>query len=459
MWADWLKHELVGFVGFLLLATAGVAAAREPLAFDVAHDHALGSCRGRLLVDDSGIRFESQRPDHSRQWKFVDIQELKLEPGRLRVLTYEDRRLWFGADRAFLFNFAQEEETWRGLRDLLAQRLDRRLVVAHADPPARPGDDHLYRFAAKHRHARKGCDGVLAFGRDTVSYSSDEPGQSRTWTYADIESISSSGPYQLTVNTYERQSFHYADRKSFEFQLKEPLSEAAYNELWRKVNGASGLEVLSPKADKPEVPAAARDRLSRLADDAVERILDARSRPPVSIPGSELPGGQAQLPPAEPRPYAAVMSQIFSEQGMPLALLSVAKVESGFNPLALSPKGARGLWQFMPATARRYGLRVDGASDERTDPEKSTRAAARYLKDLYGMFGDWKLALAGYNAGEKRVEWARARAGSSDFARLAGLLPRETRHYVPTVLGAFLGSWQSDSGRGYRLFAPATLTQ
>jgi hypothetical protein len=129
-------------------------------------------------------------------------------------------------------------------------------------------------------------------------------------------------------------------------------------------------------------------------------------------------------------------ARIFVEEGVPLELLVVAGVESGFNPQAVSPKGARGAWQLMPATAERFGLRVDGLVDERTHPQRSTRVAARYLRELYEQFGDWLLALAAYNAGEGRVAKAVERGGTRDFWQLAQqrLLPEETRRYVPAVL-------------------------
>jgi soluble lytic murein transglycosylase-like protein len=133
------------------------------------------------------------------------------------------------------------------------------------------------------------------------------------------------------------------------------------------------------------------------------------------------------------------LTRILSEERLPVAVLSVALIESRFNPQALSPKGALGIWQLMPATARRYGLTVAPGNDHRLHPEHATRAAARYLRDLYQMFGDWKLALAAYNAGEGRVQRAIDRAGVRDFDELARrrLLPLETRNYVPAVLAAW----------------------
>jgi soluble lytic murein transglycosylase-like protein len=133
-----------------------------------------------------------------------------------------------------------------------------------------------------------------------------------------------------------------------------------------------------------------------------------------------------------------LIEPILREQGVPSQMAAVALVESGGRVDALSPKGARGLWQLMPETARRYGLAVTPTIDERLDPLKSTRGAARYLRELYAEFAEWRLALAAYNAGEDTVEHAIARANTRDFNSLArvGLLPVETQNYVPAVLKA-----------------------
>ncbi|HEX9199132.1 MAG TPA: lytic transglycosylase domain-containing protein [Acidobacteriaceae bacterium] len=148
---------------------------------------------------------------------------------------------------------------------------------------------------------------------------------------------------------------------------------------------------------------------------------------------------------------------ILRKRGVPAELAAIILVESGGRFMALSPKGARGLWQLMPDTARRYGLRVDEVQDDRIDLFKATDAAARYLHDLFVQFGDWKLALAAYNTGEANVGAAMLRAHSQDFDQLINLrmLPLETRNYVPRVLAAAQLRGQSFTFTGGRRQAPA----
>ena len=138
--------------------------------------------------------------------------------------------------------------------------------------------------------------------------------------------------------------------------------------------------------------------------------------------------------------YVPMMRRIFAEHGLPQDLIYIALVESGFSPYARSPKEAVGIWQFIEGTARRYGLKVNDRVDERQDPEKSTRAAARYLHDLYKQFGCWYLSAAGYNAGENRVEGVMNRHDIQDFWIMAQkkLLPEETCNYVPQIVAAAL---------------------
>lgn len=138
--------------------------------------------------------------------------------------------------------------------------------------------------------------------------------------------------------------------------------------------------------------------------------------------------------------YRPMIERIFREEGVPQDLIYVAQAESGFEPKALSRAGARGMWQFMPAGASGYGLHRNEWVDDRQDPEKSTRAAARNLKDLYHEFGDWYLALAAYNSGDGTISRAVARTGYADFWELyrMGVLPRETRNYIPIIVATAL---------------------
>jgi len=142
----------------------------------------------------------------------------------------------------------------------------------------------------------------------------------------------------------------------------------------------------------------------------------------------------AQHPaPAAASKYVPKLKEVFASEGVPSELIWIAEVESSFNPKAQSPVGARGLFQFMPATAKHYGLSTF-PFDERTNPEKSARAAARYLKNLHGRFRDWPLAIAAYNAGEGRIGRLLAKSDSQTFDAISSKLPAETRLYVPKVL-------------------------
>ncbi len=136
--------------------------------------------------------------------------------------------------------------------------------------------------------------------------------------------------------------------------------------------------------------------------------------------------------------YRPMMARIFREEGVPEWLLAVGFVESTYNTGALSPASALGIWQFIPGTGTRFGLQRTAWNDERQHPEKSTRAAARYLRGLYALFGDWHLALASYNWGEGRVARLIRRTGVRDFWTMSarGWLPPETANYVPSILAS-----------------------
>jgi hypothetical protein len=161
--------------------------------------------------------------------------------------------------------------------------------------------------------------------------------------------------------------------------------------------------------------------------------------------------------------YFPMLRKIFKDANLPEDLAYVSKLESGFNTRALSHCGARGLWQFMPETGRRYGLRVDGQIDDRLDPQRATYAAAKYFKELIGIFGgksSLMLAMAAYNAGEGRVVGALRKIDNPmrnrDFWYIyrMGYLADETNEYIPRVIALLIISEHTDKYAFNALAAP-----
>lgn len=135
--------------------------------------------------------------------------------------------------------------------------------------------------------------------------------------------------------------------------------------------------------------------------------------------------------------YIPIFEEALEAYGLPLELKYLPAIESALNPKATSHAGAAGLWQFMVATGKQYGLEINSLIDERRDPIKSSYAAAHYLKDLYNIFGDWSLVIAAYNCGPENINKAIHRAdGQADYWKIYPYLPRETRGYVPAFIAA-----------------------
>ncbi len=205
-------------IGLILAGASWLGAAQ----FEVRHEHLRKGCHGVLTIDESGVSFAGTKK-HKWAWKFEELQQLKLAPNEIHVLTYKDSKLRLGADRAYDFRGAIPAVE---LYPMLSRKMDQRFVAQLAEP-----SEHDFAIPVKHLGRISGTEGTLAFGDDTVVYSTPAKGESRTWRYTDVDSISSSGRFQLTLTTME---------KSFNFQLKEPLAEAKYNELWMAVEKKNG---------------------------------------------------------------------------------------------------------------------------------------------------------------------------------------------------------------------------
>ena len=157
--------------------------------------------------------------------------------------------------------------------------------------------------------------------------------------------------------------------------------------------------------------------------------------------------------------YVPIMEEALAYYKIPLELKYLPVIESAYNPRARSRAGAMGLWQFMPRTAIQYGLQINSLVDERCEPIKSSYAAARYLKDLYTIFGDWTLVIAAYNCGPNNINKAIHRSGGErDFWKIYQNLPRETRGYVPAFIAAnyIMNYYGEHNIQPYKARIPAT---
>ena len=170
-----------------------------------------------------------------------------------------------------------------------------------------------------------------------------------------------------------------------------------------------------------------------VADELKRKASSSRVNPTLESQRSAWDKRLEKRPlPSRAEKYVSRLKPVFIAQGAPAALVWMAEVESSFDPAARSPAGAAGMFQLMPATASGLGMTIAPA-DERLDPDKSARAAARYVRYLYGRFKDWRLALAAYNCGETRVQQLLTRHNARSFAAIASRLPAETQMYVPKL--------------------------
>ena len=219
-----------------VIALLAALAPAWALEYPVRHEHLRKGCAGTLAVDERGVSFHGAKGKHAWSWTYQDIQQLTLAPGEIRVLTYQDNAWKLGADREYRFR-AAGGRPFGEVYELLKDRLDQRLVAETADAAVTP----LWRIPVKRLKLIRGSEGELVVGEDRIVYHTTVAGDARTWRYEDVDSIADSGPFELTITTFERARAQYGGLRSFRFQLKRPLDEARYNDLWRRLNRRKGV--------------------------------------------------------------------------------------------------------------------------------------------------------------------------------------------------------------------------
>jgi membrane-bound lytic murein transglycosylase D len=270
--------------------------------------------------------------------------------------------------------------------------------------------------------------------------------------------------YQAGLDAYRagqtetaRQDFDHAFNAMLESALDIRSDERLEKEFDRVVEGVNHLDLgalgFAPDSEAQKSEPAPIDETSGITPSADPNVK-AKAQAEIKSTHSDLPlmmtdqvagyisyfsnrgRGTFERAFARSGRYHDMMVRILKDEGVPQDLIYLAQAESGFHPLAVSRAGARGIWQFMGSRARGYGLERSQWVDDRQDPEKSTRAAAHHLKDLYAQFGDWYLAMAAYNSGPGTVQAAVRKTGYADFWELyrRNVLPKETRNYVPIIL-------------------------
>ena len=236
-----------GIAIVIALSLAPALLAQKELRFEVRHDHWRKDGRGTLVIDEHGISYqetgsvEAQKESkHTGRWDFQDIQQLYLAPSKLTLLTYKDRKWLLGLDKPYTFTLPSGQ-TFNEAYAFLKNRMDQRFVAAMAEKGLQP----LWKIPAKLLGRISGSEGFIEVGADSIVYNTSRRELSRTWRYQDIENISTSGPFQLTLTTFEQAKLHYGNLKGFNFELKEPLDEKRFNLLWRRLNQSKGLQLLT----------------------------------------------------------------------------------------------------------------------------------------------------------------------------------------------------------------------
>lgn len=235
-------------VGALTLFVASPTLWAESFTLKVKHEHIRGSSRGQLVIDDAGVQYHTANPKEDRQWSYTDIQEIQfLSVKKLNLVSYEDSRWRFGGDRIYKF-----ELTEGSIPDALVAFVTSRFPKPISDRLPATTLVPRYEIPVKHLHRVGGCQGKLIIAASGIAFISQDAEDSRFWRYSDLQSVGTSGPYDLRLGTYEQGPLQYGDTKEFRFLLKTKLDKAAYRFVWSQINKLVPFHTDVSDSDKPK---------------------------------------------------------------------------------------------------------------------------------------------------------------------------------------------------------------
>ena len=235
-----MEFRIEKTIGAILILN--FAAWGDSLRVEVRHEHFGKGAIGQIEIGENAISFKEagKNSAHSWEWKYEDIQQLTLSPTELRILTYDDQKWQFGRDREYAFDHLPPDFASQ-IYSLLRTRLDQRFIVHLPDSEVKPS----WQIGAKLQRRFGGPQGVLLVSEDRIVFKAYD-GESHTWRYSDIENVSASGPFDLSITTSERSGWLRGSMTDYHFQLKQVLPDDRYNDLWRRVNQAKGLAIVLP---------------------------------------------------------------------------------------------------------------------------------------------------------------------------------------------------------------------
>lgn len=208
--------------------------ARGEMTIPLRHVHLRKGGAGEIRISEASIAFREagKKQKHSREWAYDDIQQFWIAPNSIRILTYEDVMWKLGSDREYEFDQLPNGAAARLLNAVRPQIDERRLVSVIPAAVINP----VWQVKAKLLEGRGGPEGIVLVGDESIVFKSDKRNASRTWQFGQIDNVSSSGPFDLTITTSEKDRARFSGRRDFRFQLKAALDEKRYNALWRRLN-------------------------------------------------------------------------------------------------------------------------------------------------------------------------------------------------------------------------------